>query len=303
MWILISRFLQTVHYNFEYLNNLQFVLYFCSFYSTICFFYNCVLHNKLKIDYPKELTPLSDNVRSAVHEYGGGAYNVFENEDVESTFNNTTILYTNFPTFELFLASDDGNPPTRTRLYPNDNEQSSSCRFADFEYDKRNKRVYCICEDHTVSTPDGVVNTLCSMSISPDEDDNDSSMQTTITIAEGNDFYSNPVLSPDGTMLAYVTWNHPSMPWDCTEIHVQKLRSDGSCDGEAILVHGNIDASLEDGISAVQPLWSPDGVLHYLSDVTGWYNLYTWTWDGENESGTSNAVYPKDAEFSSTSQG
>jgi len=221
-------------------------------------------------------------------------------EELPSSEQDIAILYTNFPTHELFLATTTMTLNKKRLIYPNSetnkssSSSSSTCsrRFADFEVDTIHKRVYCICEDHdnAVPTPDGVVNTLVSISLE------DGSLQV---IAQGNDFYSTPVLSPDGTMLAYVTWNHPSMPWDCTEIRVQKLTpDDGSCDGEAILVHGNIDASLEDGMSALQPLWSPDNVLHYLSDVTGWYNLFTWARDG-----SSNAVYKLDAEFSSASQG
>jgi dipeptidyl aminopeptidase/acylaminoacyl peptidase len=88
-------------------------------------------------------------------------------------------------------------------------------------------------------------------------------------IVSGNDFYSSPRLSPDGSRLAWLTWNHPNMPWDGTELWVGELQPDGSL-GQSEQVAGSIDESI------FQPEWSPDGVLHFVSDRTGWWNLYRW---------------------------
>jgi len=94
-------------------------------------------------------------------------------------------------------------------------------------------------------------------------------------LVSGNDFYSSPRLSPDGTRLAWLTWNHPNMPWDGTELWVAKLRADGSL-GRAGRVAGGPRESI------FQPEWSPDGILHFVSDRTGWWNLYRWR-DGRVE--------------------
>jgi dipeptidyl aminopeptidase/acylaminoacyl peptidase len=86
-------------------------------------------------------------------------------------------------------------------------------------------------------------------------------------VATGNDFYSFPRVSPDGTRLAFTTWNHPNMPWDGTELWVAHLDRDGSL-ADPVHVAGG------DNESVFQPQWSPDGVLHFVSDRRGWWNLY-----------------------------
>jgi dipeptidyl aminopeptidase/acylaminoacyl peptidase len=85
----------------------------------------------------------------------------------------------------------------------------------------------------------------------------------------GNDFYASPRISPDGSRLAWLTWNHPDMPWDGTELWVGAFQADGTV-GDSILVAGGQDESI------FQPEWSPDGVLYFVSDRTGWWNLYRW---------------------------
>jgi dipeptidyl aminopeptidase/acylaminoacyl peptidase len=88
-------------------------------------------------------------------------------------------------------------------------------------------------------------------------------------LTQGNDFYSSPRLSPDGTQLAWLTWNHPDMPWDGCRLFVAPILADGRL-GEAALVAGSPDESL------AQPEWSPNGVLHFVCDRTDWWNLYRW---------------------------
>ena len=87
------------------------------------------------------------------------------------------------------------------------------------------------------------------------------------TLVEGADFYSNPRVSPDGTQLAWLAWNHPNMPWDDTELFVASIASDGSI-GQPRKVAGGEDESI------FQPSWSPDGTLYFVSDRTDWWNLY-----------------------------
>jgi dipeptidyl aminopeptidase/acylaminoacyl peptidase len=103
-------------------------------------------------------------------------------------------------------------------------------------------------------------------------------------LVSGNDFYAYPRLSPDGSQLAWITWNHPNMPWDETELWVAEVKTDGSL-GEAVKVAGGLTESI------FQPEWSPDGVLYFISDRTNWWNLYRWQ-DGKIE-----ALCPKAAEF------
>lgn len=71
-------------------------------------------------------------------------------------------------------------------------------------------------------------------------------------MAEGFDFYAAPRLSPDGDQLAYISWNHPSMPWDSTQLRVLHLEK-----GSEEVILGD-----KEHVSVLQPAWSPSGVLH-----------------------------------------
>lgn len=98
-------------------------------------------------------------------------------------------------------------------------------------------------------------------------------------IATGHDFYASPVLSPDGKKLAFLTWDHPNMPWDGTELWLADY-SQGKLSNLKVFAGGKLE-------SIFQPQWSPDGILHFVSDKTGWWNLYR-----SNE-----PICPLDAEF------
>ncbi|MBX5477341.1 MAG: S9 family peptidase, partial [Clostridia bacterium] len=103
-------------------------------------------------------------------------------------------------------------------------------------------------------------------------------------LVSGADFYAAPRLSPDGRKLCWLSWNHPNMPFDGTDLWVADVAPDGSL-GPARHVAGGPDESI------FQPEWSPDGVLHFVSDRTGWWNLY------RLEEGGPRALAPMEAEF------
>jgi dipeptidyl aminopeptidase/acylaminoacyl peptidase len=86
-------------------------------------------------------------------------------------------------------------------------------------------------------------------------------------IAQGWDFYSFTRPSPDGRALAWTTWRHPLMPWDGTWLWIAEIRKDGTL-GAARHVAGGPEESV------FQPEWRPGGVLHFVSDRTGWWDLY-----------------------------
>jgi dipeptidyl aminopeptidase/acylaminoacyl peptidase len=117
-------------------------------------------------------------------------------------------------------------------------------RYADGVVSPDGSTIYCVRERHE---GDDVSNDVISL--------------PGTVVASGRDFYMAPRVSPDGARLAWIEWDFPQMPWDGTELRV---------DGE--LVDGAADVSILD------PQWSPNGRLHYLSDRTGWWNLYA---DGE----------------------
>jgi len=81
------------------------------------------------------------------------------------------------------------------------------------------------------------------------------------------DFYSFPRISPDGKKLAWTCWRHPQMPWDGTELWVGDLKSGGSVVDSRRVAGSTVE-------SIFQPEWAPDGSLYFVSDRTGWWNLY-----------------------------
>ncbi len=194
-----------------------------------------------------DINPLPFNARSRVHEYGGGDYVVSEG----------TVFFANFTDHRLYrlgAEESDGKPVAIT--------PAANMRYADAIVDRQRRRLICICEDHT-NTEREAVNMLVSVPM-----DGDGSAGISI-LAAGNDFYSSPCLSPDGTHLAWLTWNHPNMPWDGCELWLGALDDHGFI-SHAELVAGGPEESI------FQPQWSPDGVLYFVSDRTGWWNLYRW---------------------------
>ncbi len=204
-----------------------------------------------------DLTPPPFNARTRVHEYGGDSLTVTDG----------TVFFTNYTDQRLY-RQDPGAAPLAVTA---ENER----RYADGVIDRGHRRLICVCEDHTDPSREAV-NMIVSLKLDGGGDQD--------VLLSGNDFYSSPRLSPDGSLLAWLTWNHPHMPWDESELWVAGIDHDGRL-GEKMLVAGGA------GESIFQPEWSPDGVLHFVSDRTGWWNLYRWR-DGR--------VYPlceREAEF------
>jgi len=204
-----------------------------------------------------DLTPEGYNVRTRVHEYGGGA----------NALDGGTVYFANFADQRLY-RQDPGTAPRP--ITP-----EAELRYADAVVDRRRGLLYCVREDHT--GPGEAVNTLVRIRCDGDAIGGE-------VIVSGNDFYSSPRLSPDGDRLAWLTWNHPNLPWDGTELWVGRL------DGEGAIVQAERVAGGPDE-SIFQPEWSPDGVLHFASDRTGWWNLY------RRRAGADEALCPMEAEF------
>jgi dipeptidyl aminopeptidase/acylaminoacyl peptidase len=103
-------------------------------------------------------------------------------------------------------------------------------------------------------------------------------------LAGGHDFYSSPRLRPDGSRLAWLSWDHPRMPWDGTELWEAEV-GPAFVLAPARLVTGGADESV------AQPRYSPAGRLQYVSDRTGWWNIYV------DDGGAGQVLGPMEAEF------
>ncbi len=187
-----------------------------------------------------------------------------------SSWRMAIVYFSNFADQRLYRASPGGRPEPVTPATP-----ACEMRYADGVIDRSRGRMICVREDHTAAGQEAV-NAIVGLKL----DGADAGQ----VLVSGNNFYASPRLSPDGRRLAWQTWNHPNMPWDGCELWVAEVTADGAL-GPAVLVAGGADESI------FQPEWSPDGVLHFISDRTGWWNLYRWR-DGRVE-----PLCPMEAEF------
>jgi len=204
-----------------------------------------------------ELTPGPFNARTRVHEYGGGATLVADSH----------IWFSNFADNRVYRLDRAGSGE------PVPVSAGGDERWADFVLDRAHRRLIGVREDHSAggTYPD---NTLSALGADG----------TVTVLVDGNDFYSSPRISPDGTHLAWLSWDHPRMPWQGTELWLAEIGEDGTLlDGR--LIAGGADEAI------VQPEWSPDGTLYFVSDRSGWWNLYRY------EHGVVHPVCPRAAEF------
>jgi dienelactone hydrolase len=192
-----------------------------------------------------DVVPAGFNVRTRVHEYGGGAYVVGRG----------VAYFANYADQRWYrIAVGVG------RTEPVPITAAGQWCFADAVIDERRHRLICVREDH--STP-GVepINTLVSIPLdrsTPGAGD---------VIVSGYDFYSTPRLSPDGARLSWICWRHPNMPWDGTELWVADVTGHGALENATRVAGGATE-------SIYQPGWSPDGSLMFASDRDGWWHLF-----------------------------
>ena len=188
-----------------------------------------------------ELTPDGFSVRTRVHEYGGGA----------CWFHDETAYCSSFADGRLYRI--EGREAAPVTPEP---PEAHSLRYADGRVTPDGALVVCVRERHE----DGAVhNELVALPA-------DGSAEPRI-VAAGHDFFAAPRISPDGNRLAWLCWDHPRMPWDGTELRVADLAPDGTLSGERRVAGGAEE-------SVLQPEWSEDGRLHFLTDRSGWWNLH-----------------------------
>jgi hypothetical protein len=213
------------------------------------------------------------NVRTRVHEYGGGSYLV----------SGGVVYFCNDADQRLYRQELGGTPVAITP----ESARPRGLRYADGVMDARRGRMIWVREDHTTAAPEPV-NTLVEISL-------DGSHSQRVLQA-GRDFYAAPRLSPDGSRLAWLEWSHPNMPWIGCELWVGECAADGSV-GNKRLVAGGDDESI------FQPEWSTDGTPYFVSDRAQpsleerWWNLFRVRGDALDNFVQIEPVYPLAAEL------
>jgi dipeptidyl aminopeptidase/acylaminoacyl peptidase len=219
-----------------------------------------VIVQRLSNGETREVTPTPFNVRTRVHEYGGAAWWMHAQR----------IYFVNFDDQQIYslLTTDDGSEVTAA---PQKLTDADNLRFANGIMDTHQQRIICVVEDHSQAGQEPQ-NYLGAVAIATG---------TVTALHQGHDFYAAPALSPNGEQLAWITWDHPAMPWDGTQL----WQASATDPAGATAITGGSQESVQ------QPRYDGDGNLHYISDRSGWWNLYR-----QNED-SSTCLWPMDAEF------
>jgi dipeptidyl aminopeptidase/acylaminoacyl peptidase len=217
----------------------------------------------------QDVIPAGFSARTRVHEYGGGAWALLDDGGVVFANQDDQRLYLVFPS--------DGDEEDATPLpLTAEPEIPQGERYADLIASPDATEVYCV-REKDVGTEHEVSRELVAVAL-------DGSMRVRTLVQDGH-FLSNPRPSPDAHHLSWLTWDHPQMPWDGTELRVAELKADGSV-GEPRTVLGGREESI------FQPEWAGADALYAVSDRTGWWNLYEVSLTGEALS-----LCPRDEEF------
>lgn len=203
----------------------------------------------------EEILPAPWSARSRAHEYGGGAFAVADG-----------VVYFCHNADQRIHAFRPGEEPRA--LTP-----ESATRYADVLVDVHRPRLIAVAEIPAGDREPSA--SLVSVSLHGGAPE---------ALAEGEDFYSSPALSVDGQSLAWLSWNHPAMPWDGTRLWLADLDAEGRPRDARCIAGGEQD-------SVFEPQFGPNGELYFVSDRSGWWNLYRYR-DGRTE-----PLCPRAAEF------
>jgi len=208
-----------------------------------------------------EITPPPFSVRSMVYEYGGAAF----------LTTGDSVVFSNFDDQRLYKQSVQANQTPRPLT-----REGVDGRYADGVFDSVRNRIICVRELHPEAGKRDADLKIVEV---------DLESGTEKVLLSGNDFYAYPRLSLDCSRLAWITWNFPNMPFDGSELWTGEFDSEGSLRNKTKLA-GGLDESV------TQPRWSDGGDLYFISDRTGWWNIYRWS-----QRSDISAVCPKNSDF------
>ncbi|MCH9631253.1 MAG: hypothetical protein S4CHLAM37_12750 [Chlamydiia bacterium] len=200
----------------------------------------------------KDLLPKEYNMRTRVHEYGGKCFTM--HEDV--------VYFVNLEDQDIYKMDTDGSVHRITK--------QKDYRFADLCVSPDGRFLFCVAESHENPKVENMLVRVCLSS-------NDVEI-----IASGYDFYSSVVVSPDSKKIAWFSWNQPNMAWDITELFVADISDKKGLTNVTLVASGS---------SCILPRFSKENVLHFISDSSGYWNLYKYTEE------TIHPIYPIDMEI------
>jgi dipeptidyl aminopeptidase/acylaminoacyl peptidase len=246
-----------------------------------------------------DVLPAPWNARSRVHEYGGLSYLPVPRSSVQPagsggrTPRGYAIVFANYDDQRLYVAEPDvtdGKQEPRP-ITPDPvaaHLDQAGLRYGDFTLAPNGREIWCVQEEHFTGK---VTRAIVAVPLDGSATEDPSAVRQLVT---GTDFFAFPTPSPDGTRLAWISWNHPHMPWDGTELRVATVTrdlQDGQSGQETIGRGRLVKGGLRESVLA--PAWRDNTSLYVVTDWTGWWNIYQVGLTGEPPQ----ALYPAEEEF------
>ncbi len=215
------------------------------------------------------------NVRSRVHEYGGRPWAGAIMEDGDPV-----VVFANYADQRLYVhLPERWDEPLPVSPVP---ETPGALRWSEPVIDLERFEAWAVLEQHTGPNPTDVRRVIAAVDLCHTGDD----AKVRELTDDSYRFLACPRVSPNGSALAWIAWNHPHMPWDQTELRVAEITADGTLARAATVAGG-------DGESIAQVEWTRDDTLVFAGDRTGWWNLH-WL---DPHTGDRGAVLEAEAEF------
>lgn len=226
---------------------------------------------------PRELVAAPFNVRSRVNEYGGTSWAAITVDGADQ------LVFANFADQRLYLADPRGGAPLPLTPASAGEDGEPQLRFAEIIQGARPGEIFAVCEDHRGQ----LRRYIAAIPLDGSAAAHPGSLRE---VTASSRFVAGPRLNLGGTKLAWISWEHPQMPWDGTELHVADL--DGADPVGGVAVNDTVVAG-SDTESVLQPEWLTDGELVFASDRSGWWNLYVHSL----ATGAQRALCPRGEEF------
>ncbi len=200
-----------------------------------------------------DVLPQPWDARSRVHEYGGRAWLPMPGVGDDAPL----LLFANWDDQRLYVL-EVGSAHVRA-LTPEPAEPAAM-RYAEPVLGADAGEILCVREAHYEGR---ITRRIVAIPLDGSGSDDPTAIRE---VAGDSDFLASPRVSPDGSRLAWIAWDHPRMPWDGTELRVAELEG-GVAFGARTVLGGSEE-------SVLQPEWADDETVYAVSDRTGWWNLY-----------------------------